>query len=154
MPHEMPKPGPEHEELAALEGTWEGEEQLSPSPWGPGGKARGRMTMKRDLEGFFVLQDYVEEKDGRVVYRGHGVLGFDPGAKAYTWYWVDSMGAPSQPTHGQWKGDTLVFTQTSARGDSRYTYRFETARRLEFRIESRSPGQDWQTFMTGTYDRR
>ncbi len=52
------------------------------------------MTMRREVDGFFLVQDYVEEKDGRIVYRGHGVFGFDPDAKAYTWYWVDSMGCP------------------------------------------------------------
>ena len=67
---EMPKPTEEHRRLHAFLGEWEGEEKLSPSPWGPGGTARGRSTCRLDLDGFFVIQDYVEEKDGRVSYRG------------------------------------------------------------------------------------
>ena len=93
----MPKPQAEHEKLEQLVGSWEGEENLSPSPWGPGGKAIGRYTMRRDVDGFFLIQDYVEEKDGRIVFRGHGVIGFDTHSREYTWYWVDSMGSPGAP---------------------------------------------------------
>ncbi len=60
---DMPKPTKEHQKLSELAGTWEGEETLAPSPWGPGGKARGKMTHRMDLDGFFLVQDYIEEKD-------------------------------------------------------------------------------------------
>jgi Protein of unknown function (DUF1579) len=154
MDHHMPRPGPEHERLAALDGTWEGDEQLAPSLWGPGGQARGRLVNRRDLDGFFLVQDYVQEKDGRVMYRGHGVLGYDPGAKAYTWYWVDSMGSPSQPMSGTWDRDALRFESASPRGDGRYEFRVDGRGRLEFRIDRRFAGGDWQNFLTGTYARR
>src|SRR5215831_3482400 len=99
--HEMPKPTDEHLRLQKLVGEWEGTETLSPSPWGPGGKATGRSSIRSDLDGFFVIQDYVEEKDGRVVFRGHGVFGWDAGDKKYIWYWVDSMGSvPAAPSRG------------------------------------------------------
>src|SRR5262245_25918319 len=87
----MPQPTDEHKKLHALVGDWEGEEKLSPSPWGPGGVAFGRYTHRLGCDGFFVLQDYVEEKDGRTVFRGHGVYGWDAAEKSYIWYWVDSM---------------------------------------------------------------
>ncbi len=66
---EMPKPTEAHRRLHAFLGEWEGEEKLSPSPWGPGGTAHGRSICRLDLDGFFVIQDYVEEKDGRTSYR-------------------------------------------------------------------------------------
>ena len=59
----MPKPTKQHLKLKRFVGQWEGKEKLSPSPWGPGGEATGRYTGRLDLEGFFVIQDYVEEKD-------------------------------------------------------------------------------------------
>jgi hypothetical protein len=54
---EMPKPTEEHRRLHAFLGEWEGEEKLSPSPWGPGATALGRSTCRLDLDGFFVIQD-------------------------------------------------------------------------------------------------
>jgi hypothetical protein len=82
---EMPKPTEEHRKLHVLAGDWVGDEKLSPSPWGPGGPAVGRYRGRVDMDGFFVVQDYVEEKDGRTVFRGHGVFGYDAQAKEYIW---------------------------------------------------------------------
>src|SRR5262245_49839251 len=99
---DMPKPTEEHRRLHVLVGQWEGEETLSPSPWGPGGKAIGRSTMRTEMDGFFVIQDYVEEKDGKTVFRGHGIYGYDTQAKEYCWYWIDSMGfMPAAPSRGR-----------------------------------------------------
>ena len=53
--------------LTALAGSWSGPEKLYPSPWGPGGQATGRMNARLSVDGFFLLQDYEEEKDGSVV---------------------------------------------------------------------------------------
>jgi hypothetical protein len=150
---EMPKPSEEHRRLALLEGTWSGPETLSPSPWGPGGAAVGRSTCRMDLDGFFLIQDYVEEKDGRVVFRGHGVFGYDAQAKEYCWLWVDSMGFfPAAPSRGTWQGDTLTFHSTSPQGQGRYVYRFESARTYHFRIEnSFDGGKTYTKLMEGTY---
>ena len=99
MDHQMPKPTEQHLMLKKLEGQWEGKEKLSPSPWGPGGEAIGKSTGRIDLDGFFLVQEYVEEKDGRVVFRGHGIFGWDAADKKFTWYWVDSIGnVPAAPS--------------------------------------------------------
>jgi hypothetical protein len=154
--HEMPRPGVQHALLHKLVGEWEGKEELSPSPWGPGGEAVGRYSGRLDLDGFFVIQDYVEEKDGRVVFRGHGVFGWDATDQTYTWYWVDSMGgAPAAPSRGTWNGDTLIFQSHSPQGQGRYTYRFEGDRTYHFKLEnSFDGGQTFTQLMQGTYNRR
>ena len=153
---EMPKPTEEHRRLHILVGEWSGEEKLSPSPWGPGGAAFGRYTGRLDLEGFFVIQDYVEEKDGRVVFRGHGVFGYDAQAKEYCWFWVDSMGfVPGGPSRGQWEGDTLTFRSRSPQGEGRYTFRFEGDRTYHFRLENSFDGaKTFNTVMEGTYHKK
>ena len=69
---EMPTIGPGHATLARLAGEWNGEEVLSPSPWGPGGAAFGRFSHRVELGGMALVQDYVEEKDGRAVFRAAG----------------------------------------------------------------------------------
>jgi hypothetical protein len=52
--------------------------------------------------------------DGRTVFRGHGIYGWNAQQQTYTWYWCDSMGqVPSQPSRGRWRGDTLVFESSS-----------------------------------------
>lgn len=154
--HEMPRPNEHHQRLHRLVGSWTGSEELSPSSFGPGGAATGRFTMRAEVDGFFVLQDYLEEKDGRIVYRGHGIFGWDDQQKNYTWYWVDSMGsAPAAPSRGHWEGEALIFEHTPV-GDQRgrYTYQFTGDDILGFQIESsKDGGQTWTKFMEGHYQR-
>jgi hypothetical protein len=155
---DMPKPSDQHKKLNALTGTWVGSETLNPSPWGPGGTFRGRYTMHMDLDGFFMIQDYLQEQNGRTTYRGHGVFGFDTEHAEYTWYWVDSMGMPpAAASRGKWQGDTLMFEHAQGQGGTergRYTYRFKSERALYFKIEnSQDGGKSWQTFMEGNYER-
>jgi hypothetical protein len=151
----MPVPTDEHKRLHILQGNWIGEETLSPSPWGPGGPAVGKSTCRVECDGFWVSQEYVEEKDGRVTYRGRGVFGYDSQSRQFAWYWVDSMGfVPQAPSMGAWDGNTLTFRSSSPQGQGRYTYEFEGRDRYKFRIEnSRDGGKTWQTFMTGDYRR-
>jgi hypothetical protein len=114
------------------------------------------MKMRLDLDGFFVVQDYVEEKDGRVAFRGHGVFGYDAQAGTYAWYWVDSMGfVPDAPARGQWQGDTLLLEKTTPRGRARYLHRISPEGSYEFSIESSfDGGATWLKFMSGTYRRK
>ena len=150
---QMPTPTDEHRKLHRLAGTWVGEETLEPSPWGPGGPATGRLSGQVALDGMFVLSDYVEERDGNVNYRGHGVFGWDAGSKTVVWYWFDSMGdAPQGPARGSWDGEELVLRSVSPRAQGRYTYRFHGNDRYEFRLEnSFDGGRSWVKFMEGTY---
>lgn len=152
---QMPTPTDEHRKLHVLAGEWVGEEKLSPSPWGPGGAAVGRFSARVALDGFFVLQDYQEEKDGRVAFRGHAILGWDAQERTYTWYWIDTMGfVPAQPSRGHWAGDALTLQTTTPRGMARHTFRFPDEGTFQLRIEnSFDGGANWRTFMEGTYRR-
>ena len=157
--HQMPQLTEQHLKLQAFVGDWDAEETLSASPWGPAGVALGKSQARVGLDGFFVLHDYVQEKAGQVVFRGHGIFGWDgnaPEGGCYTWYWVDSMGSvPAQPARGQWQGDTLSLLSTSPRGMARYTYRFVDQRTYDFSIEnSFDGGATWLTFLTSTYRKR
>jgi hypothetical protein len=155
----MPQPGDEHRLLHRFAGRWEGPERLSPSPWGPGGVATGRFESRVALGGFFVVQDYAEEKGGRLVFEGHGLLGYDAATGEVAWTWADSMGfVPDAPARGRWQqdggGDTLVLLKRTPRGSGRYTFRFEGADTHHFRIENSFDGEKtWTLFMEGTYHR-
>jgi len=152
---EMPVVSEEHVRLHVFEGEWIGEETMSPSPWGPGGPAVGKYSGKIACDGFFIAQDYQQEKDGAVSYRGHGVFGYDAAQARVAWYWVDSMGSvPAQPAWGTWNGTTLELRSESPHGHGRYTYVFDGRDRYEFKLEnSFDGGQTWHTFMTGKYRR-
>lgn len=152
---DMPKPGPGHARLAAFIGSWEGEEQLQPSPWGPGGTAIGRGVYRSVTGGMAIVQDYEEEKDGAIVFSGHGVFTIDPANDDVLWWWFDSMGSPPEgPARGRWDGDTLILDKSTSRGDGRYRYRL-SGDRYEFSIENRFPEQeDFCLFMQASYERR
>jgi Protein of unknown function (DUF1579) len=152
---EMPKIGPQHARLIAFVGEWEGDEELTPSAWGPGGAAFGRMSFRADLDGFAVIQDYIEQKDSHITFRGHGVFTVDPQSSDILWYWFDSFGfPPDEPARGRFEGDVLTMNRVSARGASRYTYRI-TAKFCEFSIENKLPGEgDFSQFMKGKYARK
>lgn len=151
----MPKPTEEHQKLQRFAGKWVGEETLEPSPWGSGGKAHGKLEMATILDGFHVAGDYVEEKDGTVMYRGHSVFGVDPKSGEVVWYWFDSMGTPpTGPARGKWNGDTLVLQSKQGQGEGRYTYRFEGKDRYFFHLEnSFDGGKSYVKFMEGNYRR-
>jgi hypothetical protein len=150
----MPQANEHHQKLHRLAGTWVGQETLYPSPWGPGGQASGRYAVRVDIDGFFVIQDYVQERDGRASYRGHGIFGWDQRQQSYVWYWVDSMGeVPGAPARGQWVGDTLTFESDGAPGHrGRYSYQFLDDSSYRFAIQnSGDGGKTWSTFMEGVY---
>src|ERR1700753_2425265 len=116
---EMPKPGPEHAKLLAFVGEWEGHEELAPSPWSPGGPAIGRMSFRADLDGFAVIQEYIEQKESKIVFRGHGVFTVDPESKEILWYLFDSYGFPPHaPARGRFEGDVLTMTRVTPRGSN------------------------------------
>lgn len=151
---EMPKPGAEHARLMRFAGKWSGEEQLSESPWGPGGPATGRCEMRVAVDGMALVQDYVEEKDGHTVFRGHGVFSIDPASGEVLWWWFDSMGfPPDPPARGRWNGEQLLFEKKTPRGEARYEFRFG-GDSYDFQIENRFPPQpEFVVFMRGHYRR-
>jgi hypothetical protein len=153
---DMPKPSDNHKKMQALAGTWRGEEQIHPSPWDPkGGSAVGKIVSRMDLDGFFLISDYLEERDGAVHYKGHGVYGWDPKESCFTMYWFDSMGgaAPAGPAKGTWEGNVLTFRMQNPMGHSKYVYTFDGDGRYRFGIEQSQDGKQWATFMEGRYTR-
>ena len=95
---EMPKPTKHHEKLAAMVGDWTGEETMHPSPWDPkGGTATSRTSTRLELDGFFLVTDYVQERGGRVSYRGHGVVGWDQRPARRRKRWPSNNAPPLGP---------------------------------------------------------
>lgn len=153
---DMPKPTPQHDRLAAFEGTWEGEETLDPAPWNPVAKAaRGRFVTKRILDGLFLQTDYEQRQGGAVAFRGHGVYGFDAKDGTYTMHWYDSMGSePASVPRGRFEGDVLTFAADAPFGKVQYVYELHGADEFSFRIRtSADGGSTWKRIMEGRYRR-
>jgi hypothetical protein len=81
---EMPKPTEVHHKLAKFAGRWTGKEKLSPSPWDPkGGAAVGHCNNRLAADGFVLLHEYVQERNGTASFHGHGVFSYDSAGKCY-----------------------------------------------------------------------
>jgi hypothetical protein len=152
---QMPTVGPEIKRLTELfSGTWRGEEKLHPSDWDPkGGAGFGTWVVHPSLDGFFLIADYTEERDGKVVYRGHGVYGWDPHAKTYTHFWFDNIGFPPKgATHGTLDGTRFQYVTAEGPQQSRMTYDWKDGK-FEFTIENSKDGKSWTPMHEGRYTR-
>ena len=150
--HEMPKPTAAHRKLEQLLGSWSGEEKMSPSPWDPkGGTAIGRVENRSAVDGFVVVQDYVQELDGTASFRGHGVFSVE--GEEILLHWWDSMGLPPNVFRGQFEGNTLTLSFAGAQGHHRTVFSLTEPNQYEFRMDVSQDGQEWYTFMEGTYAR-
>jgi hypothetical protein len=152
---ETPRPTVDHARLAAFAGTWHAEERLFPSPFNPrGGTATGRLVARMALDGFFLVSDYVETRDGVETYRGHGVYGWDAARRAHTMHWFDSMcGQYAEPALGTWDGNVLTYRLETPRVRARYVYEVLAEDRYRFRIEHSPDGVAWAPFLEAVMTR-
>ena len=151
---EMPKPTEAHRKLAALAGRWTGTETIPPCPWDPkGGTAVGRCENRIAADGFILVHDYEQERNGAVTFRGHGVFTHDAAVNCYLLYWWDSMGVAANVFKGNFNGDTLQMTCVDHQGHSRTTWGFPAPNTYSFRMEMSQDGQQWMTMMEGDYTR-
>jgi hypothetical protein len=152
---EMPNPGPGHARLRQLEGLWEGEETMHPSQWDPaGGTAEGRMWSRVALDGFALVSDYEQRRDGRVTYSGHGVMSFDARSANYLLHWLDCMGGPVEIFTGQFAGDVLTVAHGGPGMHARLTYDVSVPGVMNTRMEMSMDGTAWKTLFDGAYQRR
>jgi hypothetical protein len=151
---EMQKPGPAHKQLAKLAGNWVGEEKMHPSPWDPkGGVATGRVKNSLALDGFCVLQDYEQVRDGKTTFRGLGILSWNESKKCNELAWCDSMGGLIQIFTGKWEGDVLRCTSEGQMGLARCAFDVSGGG-YKFTMDMSQDGKKWVTMMEGKYAKR
>lgn len=149
---EMPNPTDAHRKLQTLVGSWRGEEQLFPTPWDPkGGLAVGRVRNRVALDGFVVVQEYEQERDGSVNFRGHGVFSWDALQQSYTLHWFDSLGMPPNVFRGTFVDNTLTLTNHEQQGFTRATWIFADEKHYSYKMEVSADGNQWQKVMEGNY---
>jgi Protein of unknown function (DUF1579) len=143
-----------HERLHALAGDWVGEEMMHDSRWFEAGPAMGYCCNRVALDGFCVVQDYRQERDGKVIFRGHGVFSFDVEDRLTKLFWFDSLGyiGPS-PATGGWTEGALTLVRGSLRGAARHVYSFGTPDEYDFRLQFSPDSYGWSDVVTATYRR-
>jgi uncharacterized protein DUF1579 len=150
---DMPKPGDAHKRLSALVGSWSGTETLQPAPWDPaGGSAKARVSNRSILDGFGVVQEYEQERGGKVNFRGHGVFWYDDQKKEYVMTWWDSMAGRPGEYRGHFNGNVLELSSPMPQGGhSRTKFDLANPDKYGFVMEISPDGQQWQTAMEGRY---
>jgi hypothetical protein len=152
---EMPKPTAGHKKLEMLAGTWTGDETMHPSPWDPkGGVANATMSSRVAVDGFYVIGDYEQRRNGVVTYRGHSVFGYDEKAQEVVLHWFDSMGTGEDVFRGRFQGQTLTLTCQNPMGHHRLVYDFNEKGTLRSKMEMSQDGKKWSAMLDGVYHRK
>ena len=137
-PAQSPRPSPDHKKLEYYVGKWVLESDVKASPFGPAGKNTGTEEVELGPGGFFVI--FHDDIKGPAPTKATGILGYDGGAKNYTYYGVDSSGNVNVGT-GKVAGNVWTWnTESKVAGKlikgratisiaspSSYTYKFEIA---------------------------
>ncbi len=140
--------------LKQLAGQWEGDETMYPSQWDPqGGVAHARMASRIALDGFALLMDYEQSRDGRVTYQGHGVMTHDGTSGTYHLHWFDSMGGVPEVFTGGFDGDVLTVAHGGPAMHVRMTYDVTDRDAMKTRMEMSADGSEWKALFDGVYRR-
>jgi hypothetical protein len=141
--------------LSRLAGEWQGDETIATTRWGQGGPARGHFNAGMQLNGRILVQDYREEREGKVVLQAHAVFVAEPDHDQYCLHWFDSYGfVPGTPAPGMWDGERLRFVRSSPRGQTRHSYAFEGDDAFTLKLESSfDGGVKWELVASGVYHR-
>jgi uncharacterized protein YodC (DUF2158 family) len=150
---EMPKITEHHLRLKELVGEWRGTEIMHPSPWDPkGGKATGRTNSRLALNGFAMISDYEQERDGAITFIGHGVMTYDTKEACYVLHWFDGLGSPPEVFKGVFDGDILTVAHGGPGMHVRLTYDRSQKKRLISRMDMSQDGKQWKTLYDGSYE--
>ncbi len=152
---DMPQPTDQHIRLQVLLGQWHGAETMHPSQWDPqGGTATGRTNSRLALNGFAVISDYEQERDGVVTFTGHGVMTYNTKETCYVLHWFDCMGSPPEVFKGAFDGDVLTVAHGGPGMHARLTYDVSQKKRMTSRMEMSSDGKEWKILFDGSYEKK
>lgn len=100
-----PTPGPEHEMLKKMEGTWGATIKME------GDETKGTATYKMECGGLWLMSDFQGEFFGQK-FQGRGMDGFDPEKKKFVSVWVDSMSSRPMMLEGTYDKEKKTMTMT------------------------------------------
>jgi hypothetical protein len=143
------RPGPEHERLAALVGTWKTEGRVKAGPWGSAAPIAAEDTYEWLDGGFFLIHRF-DALVGTQDVKGIEVIGCDMGAGGYRGFSFDNQGAvdsfEASLVDGVWKTWGPL---------QRFTGRFSAdGRTLSGEWERSEDGMSWSPWMDVTLTRK
>jgi hypothetical protein len=149
-----PKPGPEHERLQKMEGTWEATIKTSE------GESKGTMIYKMEVGGLWLVGNFKANFGGQP-FQGKGLDGYDPIKKKYVSVWIDSMSPALMLFEGTFDKEGKVFTQVGEGPgmDGKLT-KFKSVTKMKdndtmvFTMSSADNNGTEQTMLTITYKRQ
>ena len=149
-----PTPLEEHRKLAAFAGEWTGEEMVYPSRWNAGGPATSRVVARIDLNGFYLIQDTLQMRDGKESFATHGVFTYDREDRLYKLFWLDSLGYyPPSPASGGWTGQVADPGARLAARQCAPRLRIHRRQHLHHENPVLADAEGWADVLTGVYRR-
>jgi hypothetical protein len=103
LAQEPPKPGPEHEMLKKLEGTWDLTMKFGPN------ESKGTVVYKMELGGLW-LHGATEADLFGAKFQGKSLDSYDAGKKKFVGVWIDSMGTQPMFMEGSYDKDKKALT--------------------------------------------
>jgi Protein of unknown function (DUF1579) len=147
-------PLPEHKKLSVFAGEWKGEETVFPSRWVAGGPATSHVVARMDLNGFYLIQDSRQTRDGKESFATHALFTYDREDRTYKLFWHDSLGYyPPSPASGGWSGKSLILVRGSLRGNARHVYEVVDDNTYNMKIQFSPDAEGWADVLTGVYRR-
>jgi hypothetical protein len=110
---ELMKPGPEHQQLDKLVGTWNVDCQSWMAPDTPVMESTAKVVIKPLFDGRFLQEEFTSSHMGQP-FTGISTVGYDRVAKQYVSSWIDNMGTGIVYTTGTSDdgGKTITYTGT------------------------------------------
>jgi hypothetical protein len=151
---ELPKPGPEHEMLKQLEGTWDATVKAGPE------ESKGKMTYKMALGGFWLFSHF-EGQFGGMKFEGRGMDTYDTGKKKFISVWADSMAPWLLTQEGDYDKESKTLSLAGeGRGMDGKPAKYKSALKmidadtLEFTLTGPGPDGKEGVMMTISYKRK
>ncbi|MFN0018226.1 MAG: DUF1579 domain-containing protein [Pirellulaceae bacterium] len=107
---EPAKPGPEHDILKEMVGTWDAVLSMAGTP--KEAASKGKSVYKMELGGLWLTSSF-EGDFGGAKFEGRGIDGYDQFKKKYTGVWVDSMSSTPMFFEGTRDEKTKILTMTT-----------------------------------------
>ena len=101
----FPKPGPEHEKLKELEGTWDAVMKMG------GQESKATATYRSICGGMWMESDFEGNLEG-LKFQGHGLDGYSQSKKKYVGVWVDSLESTPLNFEGDYDPKTKLMVMT------------------------------------------
>lgn len=105
--------------LEAMTGAWDVTYEMAPGPSGRGGSGEGTMTARAGPAGASLILDFKSTSGPTAGSEVHQVIAWNGERKAYDVVWVDSFNRGVVAASGQAKGDEIVYSRESIRGEIR-----------------------------------